>query len=452
MRRAALEVLLEAERGGVFVDEALAHRIRLFEERDRHLLQEITFGVLRHRNTIDHLLDQHLKLPTHRQKPAICQALRLGAYQIVYLDRVPTHAAVHQTLEGLKSLGAAERREVGFVNAVLHRISEEIRIKSEEPPVDPDDPAVLPIRRGFCLFSRPVLPQARSDLHHHLTMKYSHPVGWIRRWLERYGEEEARELLRENNKTPPVCARVTSRAPSREALLEALQEAGRQAAPGPLESSIVLGRPGNLETLEAFQQRWFQVQDLTAIEIGSVLAPPAGARVLDLCAAPGGKAAQLLEALGPGGCLVAADRSEERLETLRENLAPIGGEFTTVVLPEEPADIDLGARFSHILVDVPCSNTGVLARRPEARWRVRPGDLESLARLQSGLLAAALRHLEPGGRLLYSTCSIEPDENENVIARAFAEHADLEELATKLYLPHRVPGDGGFYSLLRRSR
>ena len=129
-----------------------------------------------------------------------------------------------------------------------------------------------------------------------------------------------------------------------------------------------------------FSRGWFQVQDLTAIRVGAALRPPPGARVLDLCSAPGGKAAQVLEAVGPDGLVVAADRSEEKLALVRENLARLGTNFETVVVPEDPAKIDLGRTFTHVLVDAPCSNTGVLARRPEARWRVRPKDLEALAR------------------------------------------------------------------------
>jgi 16S rRNA (cytosine967-C5)-methyltransferase len=170
--------------------------------------------------------------------------------------------------------------------------------------------------------------------------------------------------------------------------------------------------------------------------------------LLDLCAAPGGKALQLLERLGTQGTLVAADRSEEKLALLRENLARAGSNFTTALVPENPDDLRLGDSFTHILVDAPCSNTGVLARRPEARWRVKRKDIESLSELQSKLLDAALRHLAPGGRIVYATCSIESEENENVIAAAFARHGNLVERDTKLFLPHRSTGDGGFYSLL----
>jgi 16S rRNA (cytosine967-C5)-methyltransferase len=439
---------MEADASGKFVDEVLMDRIGALESRDRHLLQEITYGTLRHRNTLDHLLNFHLKVPASQQKAPVRWALRLGAYQLVYLGRIPPHAAVNQTLEGLKSVPDTGPREVGFVNAVLHKIGDEVRRKSEEELVDRDDPTVLPIRLGYCHFTRPVLPLYRMDFVAHLSVKYSHPAWLIARWLDRYGEEETRRLCEANNRSPLVMARVTRLAPSREELLRALDAESRKASAGNLDNSIIFRETGNLEESEAFAKSWFQVQDETAIRIGSTLSPPAGARVLDLCAAPGGKAVQLLEQVGPEGHVVAVDRSEEKLTLLKKNLARSGSNFTTLVVAENPEDFRLGETFSHILVDAPCSNTGVLSRRPEARWRVRHEDIEKLSSLQSALLEAALRHLAPGGRLVYATCSIEPEENESVIARAFARHEELVERETRLFLPHRTPGDGGYYSLL----
>jgi 16S rRNA (cytosine967-C5)-methyltransferase len=285
-----------------------------------------------------------------------------------------------------------------------------------------------------------------------MEVKYSHPSWLVARCIQRYGEDEARDLLRANNVAPRVTARVTSRARSREELLARLEAEGWKACPGHLENSIILEQMGDPETSGAFAEGWFQIQDETAIQIGEVLAPPEGATALDLCSAPGGKAIQLLERIGPAGHLVAADRSPERLELVEHNLSRMGSNFTIAAVPEDPARIELGRTFSHVLVDAPCSNTGVLARRPEARWRIREQDLEKLAELQLALLEAALRHLAPGGKLLYSTCSVEPEEDENVVARLAARHGELVEQETRLFLPHRAPGDGGFYSLMLRPR
>jgi len=452
VRGVALELLSATEESGEFIDDALSRALGTFDERDRHLLQEVTYGTSRHRNTLDRLAGPHLEYPMARQRAPVRWAMRVGAYQLVYLSRIPAHAALNGTLDGMKRLQGVDRAAVGFVNAVLRKIAGSIRKKTLDPPLEPDDPTVLPIREGYCHFDGPVLPLRRLDPAGHLALRHSHPAWLVERWLARFGEEETIRLAEAGNRTPPVTARVTRSAPSREECIQAMASEGLEPEPGHLPSSVTLRRAGDLARSEAFRKGWFRIQDETAVQIGDALAPPPGARVLDLCAAPGGKTAQLLEAVGAGGRVVAADRSEERLALVREGLTPFEGSFAAVTVPDDPRAIALGETFTHVLVDAPCSNTGVLARRPEARWRVRPGDLASLAKLQSALLEAGLRHLEPGGRILYATCSIEPEENEEIAARAFSLEPSLVELGTKLFLPHRTPGDGGFYSLLLRPR
>ena len=452
VRQAAIAALLESSETAKFIDETLAPRLAGIDSRDRRLLHEIGYGALRHINTLDRLINFHVRLPVDRQLPAVAWALRVGAYQLVYLSRVPDHAAVNQTVEALKSFDTVDAKAPGFVNAVLHKLAKCVRRKSQEDPVDRDDPTVIPIRDGYCHFDRPVLELIRLDRAAHFSLKYSMPVWIVSRWLERFGEEETRRLCEAQNRTPVVTARVTRNAPSRDAALEALKSEGLEAAPGELESSILFTEAGGLDGSQTLAKGWIQMQDETAIRIGTAMIAPSGARVLDLCAAPGGKALQLLEQVGETGHVTAADISEERLKLVRCNLARIASNFTTVVVPEAPGDIDLGTKFTHVLVDAPCSNSGVFARRPEARWRVSASDLRSLAELQSKLLEAGLRHLAPGGRIIYATCSIEPEENENVIAKAFARHAGLIERDTKLFLPHRVSADGGFYSHLSGDR
>ena len=447
VRKAALELLCATESGTRFIDELLSERIGEFDPRDRRLLQEISYGALRHQNTLDRILKAYLKLSMNRQAAPARWALRLGAYQLVYLSRVPAHAAVNQTLEGMKALEGCGKKEVGFVNAVLHRLARDITRKTSKPPAEPDDPNILPSRDGFCHFNRPVLPLVRLDLVDHLSIKYSYPRWMVEGWLARFGAGETADLLVAGNRPPRLCARMTSRAPSLADALAALEAEGFKVEAGPYEGSVLFagGGPGPSRALE---KGWIQFQDLTSMQIGAVLAPPANARVLDLCSAPGGKAAQLLDGLGEEGALLATDRSEARLALVEENLSRSGGSWKTKVVPEDPSGIELGESFTHVLVDAPCSNTGVLGRRPEARWRVRRKDLESLASLQDGLLDAAVRHLQPGGRLVYSTCSVEPQENEERVAALLHRSPGLVELETRLFLPHRSEGDGGYYSLL----
>lgn len=451
VRRAALEILVAVDSSRSFVDELVTERLGDFEPRDRHLLQEISYGTVRHRNTLDRILSVHLRRPAAAQRPPVRSALRLGTYQLVYLKRVPAHAALNQTLEAMKAMKGVHAGDVGFVNAVLHKLKNEIRRKTDDSPAERDDPNILPIRTGYCHFTRPVLPLYRLGVIDHLSIKFSHPRWLVGRWLERYGEEETRELLEANNHVPLVTARVSGRAPSLEAVLESLNADGFTASAGPIEASVVIHRGGDLGESGAWKRGWIQVQDVTAIRLGAAMRLPRGARVLDLCSAPGGKAVQLLDAAGDAGHVVAADRSEERLALVRQNLGRLGDNFNLVHLPDDPAEIDLGERFTHVLLDVPCSNTGVFARRPDARWRLGRKDLKTLSELQSRLLEAALRHLAPGGRLLYATCSLEPEENEERVADFTRRHPELTELESRLFLPHRSGGDGGYFSLLCRA-
>lgn len=450
-RAVALDVLCAADAGKQFVDEVLAARRGELETRDRRLLQEIVFGTVRHRNTLDHILRAYVRAGVATQRPPIREALRLGAYQLVYLLRVPHHAAVDQTVEALKTAPGVTRREIGFLNAVLHHLAGDIAQKSTDAPREADDPAVLPIRDGWCIFRRPVLPSATEPLETRLALAYSMPEWLVRRWLARLGEEETRALLRAMLDVPLVTARVTRWAPPRDELLASLADDGLKIENGPRPDSIAI-RGGDLTRARALALGWIQVQDVTAMEIGDLLTPPHGARVLDLCAAPGSKALQLIERIGETGHLVAADRSDEKLVLVRRTLERVASNFSTTRIPDDPDGVDLGDTFTHVLVDAPCSNTGVLARRPDARWRLRARDLESLASLQSKLLEAGWRHLAPGGKLLYATCSIEPEENEERIAEFIAAHPDATELTVKHFLPHRAPGDGGYASLLLKAR
>jgi 16S rRNA (cytosine967-C5)-methyltransferase len=311
----------------------------------------------------------------------------------------------------------------------------------------------LPIRNGICHFRRPVLPLIRLDRPGHLSLKHSMPKWLVERWLDRFGDEEVKLLLASCNEPPRTSARVTHLAPSRDAVIESLAAESIEAEPdGSRDDVIALRRTGDLRVSETLKRGWLQVQDPTSVAIGAMLSPAAGARVLDLCAAPGGKAMQLLERVGSSGHVVATDRSAEKIEILHANLARSELPFSTVEVSSDPAVIDLRESFSHVLVDAPCSNTGVLSRRADVRWRLRERDFESLATLQAGLLEAAYRHLAPGGRLLYGTCSIEPSENEERIAAFVSAHPEMQELETRLFLPHRSAGDGGFASLLLRPR
>ena len=244
-----------------------------------------------------------------------------------------------------------------------------------------------------------------------------------------------------------VTAVLTEKAPPREQVVASLEQAGVVVEPGVIPEALRLRKTGDIAELEAHLQGWIRIQDETAKLIGDALAPPPGARVLDLCAAPGSKAAQLLQMVGPTGHVVACDADPQKLPRLRDSLGRVGDNFTVRQVPADPERLSFDETFSHILVDVPCSNTGVLGKRPEARWRITADGIAELAALQKKLLSAAAARLVPGGRLVYSTCSIEIEENEAVVRAALAAHPQLHLQAEQSFQPG-LPGDGAYQALL----
>lgn len=450
-RYQALRLLVQADESGRFIDQLLEERVHSqdIESRDRYLIQEIAYGAIRHRNTIDFVLDGYIQFSMRRHNASVRWGLRLASYQLIYLSRIPPHAAIHGTLEAMKALGGVHERDVGFANAVLRRLHNDIREKTEEIPANKHDRAVLPARHGVCIFNRPVLPAPAANRTLFLAVKYSHPKWLLARWLERFGEEDTIPLCLENNRIPLVSAILTGRGPGKEEIVHMLEDEEITVEPGSVPEAIRLRRPGDVRRLVPFQERWIRIQDETAKRIGDALDPPPGARVLDLCAGPGSKAAQILEAIGPDGHLTACDVDDQKLLRLRQNLQSLGENFSLVKLPREPGELPLEESFTHILVDAPCSNTGVLARRPESRWRIHQTDLANLARLQVRLLDSAVRRLAPRGRLVYATCSIEPDENGQVVGAIRRRYPRLGEASSRLFLPHRDGADGGYYCVLQ---
>ena len=247
-----------------------------------------------------------------------------------------------------------------------------------------------------------------------------------------------------------LCLRTNALRTSRETLLQSLADAGVAAHPGDAPEAVWIDSPARVNSLPGFSEGWFSVQDESAMHAARLLAPRPGERVLDLCAAPGGKSTHLAELMQNEGSIVAVDVREDKLERIRENCARLGVTIVQTHLSDiEKPSLPPG-EFDAILLDVPCSNTGVLGKRPEARWRLRARDMAELAALQRRLLAFAASRLAPRGRLVYSTCSIEPEENRQVIESVLAEQLDLQRETEQHHRPGQ-PADGGYQALLCRS-
>jgi 16S rRNA (cytosine967-C5)-methyltransferase len=452
-RRLALEVLRRVETGAR-AGEALAHAAgKGTDSRDLDLNREIVLGVLRHRGAIDALIGARSSRPVDKMDHVTRNALRIGVYQIGRLDRVPRHAAVDTSVD-LVRVGR-QPKAAGFVNAVLRKV---VDLIGAPQPGDGDDPRRT-IPRGDGThppLPSPVVPDAATDLAGHLAVRWSHPKWMVERMLSQRPVEDVRQILAAGIARPPLSIRPADE--HRAALVAALtakgvafEEEGR---------CLILRDGGRVEELPGWNEFWFSVQDATAAEVVPALAPTKAARVLDLCAAPGGKTVALSEAVGPEGAVLAVDMKAERVETMRAEFLRRG--LTNVAVLEadatDAAALPTGVAgrgkpgFHFVLLDAPCSNTGVLAKRVEARWRIEnPHEIKDLAELQGRLLRVAAGKLRRGARLVYSTCSVDKDENEGVVAAFLAESPEYRLESETTRLPVAGRRDGGYAAVIVRS-
>jgi 16S rRNA (cytosine967-C5)-methyltransferase len=306
----------------------------------------------------------------------------------------------------------------------------------------------VPREDGSAVRSRsPVFPDPARDLAGNLAARYSAPAWLVARWLEARGPARTRALLQAALQRPPLTLRARG---NRDALLRRLVEAGAEAAPGMGRTALTVSGAGEAAAIAAVGRGEAWVQDATSQRAAPLLDPRPGERLLDLCAAPGGKTLHLADLLG-NGTVVACDVEEEKLadvEKVRPHLPP-GVVLETRLLPREGPLPFEAASFDGVLVDAPCTNTGVLRRRVEARWRLSPADVGALAAVQADLLDRAWPLVRPGGRLVYATCSMEPEENSGVVEPFLARHPDAR-LAEATEIPSTRDGDGGFAALIEK--
>jgi 16S rRNA (cytosine967-C5)-methyltransferase len=364
---------------------------------DAALATELTLGVLRWQRLLDFLLARHLDRPAERLDDEVLLALRLGLYQLRFLDRVPAHAAVSESVELAKR--ARKSSAASLVNAVLRRAAPQARISGKEL---------------HALIPEGVSPCERAAIVH------SHPTWLVERWFHNFGNERTIALLEANNRAARLCCAVLDPAQSPHIAAE-LRAAGLAVAPGQWLRSTLTISGANPTAAEPYRLGKISLQDEASQMVAHLVDAKPGQRVLDVCAAPGGKAVLLARAVAPNGTVVAADLHHHRLRILQEqlirthtgNVSPIALDATRP-LPFEP-------QFDGILVDAPCSGTGTLSRNPEIRWRLKAEELSRAHDYQVSMLRQSLAVLAPGGRLVYSTCSLEPEENEGVVREVLAD-------------------------------
>ena len=445
-RSLALQILLECRISDAFVQKILDRQFAVhpLSAADRRLTTQLIYGVLRRRGTLRALLEPLVNRPAHKVESWLWDALFVGAYQLALLSHVPAHAAVYETVELAVAFGRPGAR--GFLNGILRRVAE---LMTDERTTDAAANA-LPLEHGeYRRLTRPVFPDPGRHPQGYLAAAFSLPDWLVRRWLPRYGFKECQRLGFWFAGPAPLTLRCHSLRRSREQLLTALHDAGHDAESGAHPQALRLHDFGPIRDLPGYAEGWFSVQDESAMRVASALAPTPGETILDLCAAPGGKTTHLAELMHNTGRIVACDVDERRLRTVG-TLAERLGLTIIETCRFQGEDVPPGP-FDRVLVDVPCSNTGVLGKRPEARWRLRPDDLRELVPLQTRLLRLASERIRPGGILVYSTCSIEPEENRQIVESVLRDSPSLRLEAEEDAIPGR-PADGGYWARLRRNR
>ena len=430
-RACAFAVLRRVFEEGAWADRALHGEVRRLglDPRDRALATTLAYGAVQRRATLDHVIEGLAGRPVGKLEPAVLAALRLGVFQLAFLDGIPAHAAVGESVELAKATSPGGAK---LVNACLRRAAREARATVEALPDGTPEEAAL---------------------------RHSHPEWVASMWFEALGPGDARALMAAGNRPAEASVRANALRTSAEELAERLGVPSHPA--DGLPEGLVLDGPFDAFGSPLWEQGLFMPQSRAAMAVGRILGPRPGERVLDLCAAPGAKTTHLAAL---GGDVVAVERHPGRADALRRTAERMGARVE--VRTADAAEPQEASAYDRVLVDPPCSDLGTLASRPDARWRKHAGLPEELAEVQGRILRAGAEAVKPGGTLVYSTCTISPAEGEGVIARFLEEHGDFtaDDLGADwrvwqhprepMYLqtlPHRDGTDGFFVARLRRA-
>jgi 16S rRNA (cytosine967-C5)-methyltransferase len=428
-REVALRALRDVDVKASYANLALDSHLTgsKLEGRDRALATELVYGVTRRRGTVDWAIGQVATRPLADIDPWIRNVLREAVYQIMYMERIPHSAAVDEAVELARQYG--HEGVAKFVNGVL---------------------------RNF-LRRRPTLawPDAQQDPVGALAIQYSYPEWLVKEWTGRFGPESAVLLMEAGNRVPPLTLRINATKGTREEVAEALAAEGVQTEPTPHSpyGLIVhdLTSASHLDRLKAMKAGLFSVQDESSMLVGPVVAPQPGQTVIDVAAAPGGKSTHMAELMQNQGQLIAMDIHAHKVGLINQNARRLG--LTCIEgLCADAREVGkiMPDRADAILCDVPCSGLGTLARRPDARWRKTEADVTQLVPIQQAILESAAHAVKPGGTLVYSTCTIEPRENQALVAAFVESHPDFAFDDIRPYLPPSLAADAadGWIQLL----
>lgn len=438
-RKTAFKVLLKIEQDGAYSNIALNNAVKEGEltPLDAAFTSALVYGVLERKITLDYIIKQYSKIPLRKIELKTKIILRLGLLQMAFMDKVPESAAVNESVKLAKQQKL--QKSSGFINAILRSFA-----------------------RDNCKVKYPDIKNKAE----YYSVKYSCPQPLVKLWLESYGEENAKEILEKLSGRPNIYARVNTLRTTAEKLIDALADDKVKAEKVDFpENSVRLADTGSIEKLKAYKGGLFHIQDLSSQLCAYFLSAEMGQTVLDICSAPGGKTFTTAEYMHNSGKIIACDMYEHKLKLIEKGAKRLGIDIVETCLRDGSSDENPLPMADRILCDVPCSGLGVLSRKPEIRYKDDLIDTD-LADIQYKILCESAKYLKKGGKLVYSTCTLNPQENNKNTAKFLAEHSGFEGVALKLppqlgrayeeqpyeitLMPHSYDGDGFYISVFTR--
>ena len=424
-RLAAVKTVYEVNANGAYSNVALAQILRQekLNDLDRRFCTELVYGTIKAGASLDWKLTKYLTRPLDKVEEKILAVLRVGLYQIFFLDRVPNSAAVNESVELTKkfvNIGASK-----FVNGVLR--------SAVRQPEKSDFP--------------------EGDDVESIALKMFHPAWLVKLFADEFGIAAAKKICAVNNTESPLCLRVNNLKSSREKIVAELEKISVQFELSKIApEGIICKSHGALDKFKPLKAGLCQVQDESSMTVAPLLNPKAGDFVIDCCAAPGGKTTHIAELMKNRGKIIAADIYDIKLDHIRQNAKRLGINIIEPILLDAR---NIGEKYferaDKVLVDAPCSGLGVIRRKADIRWKKNPAELEELPKLQLEILNSAAKTVKRGGTLVYSTCTIVKRENENVVESFLADNTNFKLVETKKFLPHIEGTDGLFECVMHKA-
>lgn len=409
-RYVAVKTLIDIEEGA-YSNIKLNHYYKKYDMKtiDRAFTSEIVYGTLRHLLRIDYFINQFSKIKTKDMNKWVLNSIRIAVYQIFFMDKVPEYAAINESVEIVKS---KEKKATAFVNGILRNM---LRNKNKFNDIK------------------------IKDTKKRLSIEYSHPEWMVEMFIKQFGIDFTKELLNANNSIPDLSIRINSLKTKKELLIDLLKEQGIEVLDGKLDEALILKNFSHIEKSKEFNEGLFTIQDESSMIPAKVLDAKPGMNVIDMCSAPGGKTTQIAESMKNQGQIIAFDIHEHKIDLINNNCKRLG--ITIVDAKLKDAQILMEEYIDYadrVLVDAPCSGIGLLRKKPEIKYNIKKEDIKSLSEIQKNILKNASRYVKKDGYIVYSTCTLTLEENENVINEFLKNNSSFELVDCNEYLPSEL--------------